>query len=288
MSSGAYVLITAVRDEGATIGITIDSVRTQTRLPAEWVIVDDGSTDKTTAIVATAAAQCGWLRHLQLPHRPERSFSAMVSAIKAGKERLSCVDYEYIGLLDGDLRLERDYFAAVLQHFQEHPRLGLAGGRVVDPDEDAGQLPHNRADVPGAVQLFRRRCYEQVRGYLPIPEGGFDAIACAHARMCGFETQLLPDLVVAHLKPRNASAGGRLRRKWQLGVRDYALGYHPLFELAKCLGRLREPPVVLGAIAWWTGYAGRALARRPRVVPAELVAYLRREQMDRLRAQLRL
>jgi len=46
-----YVLITAARNEEAYIEKTIKSVISQTILPKKWVIVSDGSTDRTDEIV---------------------------------------------------------------------------------------------------------------------------------------------------------------------------------------------------------------------------------------------
>ena len=43
----SYVLVTPARNEEAFIQKTIESVIHQTVLPVKWVIVDDGSTDKT-------------------------------------------------------------------------------------------------------------------------------------------------------------------------------------------------------------------------------------------------
>ena len=59
--------------------------------------------------------------------------------------------------------------------------------------------------------------------------------------MNGYSTRLLTDLVVDHHKPRNVSQGGAVSRKWQMGVRDWALGYDPLFEFIKCAGRILHP-----------------------------------------------
>ena len=42
-----YVVITPVRDEENYIRFTIQSMINQTLRPQEWIIVDDGSTDKT-------------------------------------------------------------------------------------------------------------------------------------------------------------------------------------------------------------------------------------------------
>lgn len=109
-------------------------------------------------------------------------------------------------------------------------------------------------------------------------------MACAMARMQGYRTRLFTDLVVDHLKPRNSSEGGAVRRKWQMGVRDYAAGYHPLFEAVKCLSRVNDSPRLIGAFAWWIGYCTAALWRRARIVNPTVVAFIRREQMARMRA----
>ena len=44
--------------------------------------------------------------------------------------------------------------------------------------------------------------------------------------------------------------------------------------------------MIFGAAAWWLGYCSAVLQRRPRIIPAELVAFLRREQVARLRKLL--
>jgi len=119
-------------------------------------------------------------------------------------------------------------------------------------------------------------------GLLAIPEGGWDALTCARARMIGYETRLLPDLVVDHLKPRNSAEGGLLPRHWQLGVRDYALGCHPVFDAVKCLSRLRHGQVLIAACAWWTGYCCALLRRHQRQIPQELLDFVRSEQRQRL------
>jgi poly-beta-1,6-N-acetyl-D-glucosamine synthase len=278
-----YVLLTPAKNEESTIGITIDSVVRQSLLPIEWVIVSDGSTDRTDSIVGAAARAHSWIRLIQLPIRPSRSFSAVVHAIETGVKTLKSAKYEYLGLLDADVRLAPDYFKLLIERFERRPKLGLAGGMVVDVGTSKGHLPKNTEDVPGAVQLFRRTCFDSLGGLLAIPEGGWDALTCAKARMNGFETRLIPEFVVDHLKPRNVSEGGVIRRKWQLGIRDYALGYHPAFEFVKCIGRTTESPVLVSAVARFAGYCLAMRRRRPLLVPQDLLTFIREEQMRRLR-----
>lgn len=278
-----YVLITPAKNEAAFIGNTIESVINQTVRPAEWVIVSDGSTDLTDEFVRSASALHPWIRLLPLPPRAKRSFAAVVHATEAGIRHLGVKDYEYIGLLDADIRFQPDYFERVLDNFKSSPRLGLAGGVVIDVGLPRSQLPKNRQDVPGAVQFFRRECFEGLNGLLAIPEGGWDSLTCARARMSGFETRLITDLIVDHLKPRNISEGGLLRRTWQLGVRDYAAGYHPLFELFKCAGRAFDHPPIIGSIAWWIGYCCAYIQRRKILLPVDLHHFVKEEQMTRLK-----
>jgi biofilm PGA synthesis N-glycosyltransferase PgaC len=283
MTPADYVLITPVRDEEKFIGQTIASVLAQTILPREWIIVSDGSTDRTNSIVAAAADRHSWIRLIALPPRAGRDFAAVVKNTETGVRSLRCSDYNYLGLLDSDVTFAPGYFAELIRRFEAEPALGLAGGVVIDVGTPRDRVPHNRQDVPGAVQFFRRTCFESLGGLVAIPEGGWDALTCAVARMRGYRTRLMTDLIVDHHKPRNIAHGGHLSRRWQLGVRDFGLGYHPLFEFLKCCGKLHHYPVVLGATAWWLGYCASMLHRRKRHISDELLRYVRQEQLDRLR-----
>ena len=246
---GQYVLVTPTKNEEATIRATIESVVHQTVLPSEWIVVNDGSTDRTEEIVQSASSLYPWIRLLALPPRVQRSFAEVVHATEAGIRSLTKTDYDYIGLLDSDVRFQPDYFQRIIERFESSPKLGLAGGVVIDIGLRKDRLPRNRQDVPGAVQFYRRVCFEALGGLLAIPEGGWDGLTCARARMRGFETKLFTDLIVDHLKPRNVSEGGLMRRTWQMGIRDYAVGYHPLFVFFKCLDRLGQPPMLVGGIS---------------------------------------
>jgi hypothetical protein len=101
--------------------------------------------------------------------------------------------------------------------------------------------------------------------------------------MNGYKTATFPDLVVDHLKPRNVMEGNLFRRNWQLGIREYAMANHPLFEIAKCCGRCFDFPPIVGALARLAGYAWAALTSRKRFLPFDLTNYMRQEQMARLK-----
>ncbi|HVG85617.1 MAG TPA: glycosyltransferase family A protein, partial [Vicinamibacterales bacterium] len=57
-----YLLVSPGRDEADYMRRTLDSVSAQTVLPALWVVVDDGSTDETPAILEEYRAKLPYLR----------------------------------------------------------------------------------------------------------------------------------------------------------------------------------------------------------------------------------
>ncbi len=279
-----YVIITPVRNEERTIGTTIESVAYQTEKPREWVIVSDASTDQTDEIVKVWASRLPFIHYLRLENRPDRIFSSVVFAIEAGLEALRARDYGFIGILDGDIRFAPDYYMQILDRFEQNKKLGLAGGLVLDVIDGKHVIQAQYLkDVAGAVQLFRRECFEALGGLIAIPEGGWDAITCIGARMNGFETRTFEHIVVDHLKPRNSGMGGWLTRKWIMGSRDYALGYHPVFEFFKCCGRMMEYPPVIGSLTWWLSFGYATILGKKRLLPEAVKSQVRKEQMERLR-----
>lgn len=169
-----YVLITPARNEEQNIERAIQCMIDQTHLPLRWVIVNDGSTDSTTAIVRRYLPNHNWIEMVELPVRRDRSFAAKVMSFKAGYERVRHLDYTVIGNLDADLSFEKEYLEFLVEKFSEEPTLGVAGtifkeegGYSSDIDSFEGQT-----HVPGGCQLFRRKCFEQIGGYIPIRAGG--------------------------------------------------------------------------------------------------------------------
>src|SRR5438132_1057039 len=122
-----YVLITPARNEATFIQKVLDAVISQTWLPERWVIVDDGSTDRTAQIVESYAACFSWIELLHRPQHLERSFAGKVHAFNAGLERVQSLDFQVLGNLDADLSFEPDYLQFLLEKFASDPKLGVAG-----------------------------------------------------------------------------------------------------------------------------------------------------------------
>jgi len=279
-----YVLVTPARNEAAFIERTIESVVRQTALPVRWVIVNDGSTDDTAALVRPYLADHPWMMLVELPVRNERHFAAKVYAFNTGQEKVKHLEYEVIGNLDADVSLDADHFEFLLGEFTKDPDLGVAGtvfkelGYSSDTDSFEG---HNH--VPGQCQLFRRRCFEEIGGYRPNKAGGIDWMAVATARMIGWRTRSFREKSFFHHRKLGTAERGVLASSFSYGVKDYYLGGHPLWELFRVTWRMTKRPYVLDGVALGLGYLWALLRRVERPVSRELMQFHRREQMKKLR-----
>ena len=86
--NNSYVLITPARNEEAYIEKTIQSVISQTFLPKKWVIVSDGSIDRTDEIVKKYESKYDFIQLLRREASESRNFISKVYAIWARLKRL--------------------------------------------------------------------------------------------------------------------------------------------------------------------------------------------------------
>ena len=286
--SPTYVLITPARNEAAFIEQTINSVVRQTIRPLKWVIVSDGSTDRTDDLVRNHAARHPWIELVTLTGRTQRHFAGKVAAFNAGYARLEGLRYDVIGNLDGDVSFEDDYFAFLMGKFADNPRLGVAGTPYREERSLHDDRFKSRTHVSGACQLFRRECFEDIGGYRSVASGGVDLIALLSAQAKGWQTWRFAEKICFHHK--NVGSGehaGVCRRLLNHGRKDYLLGSHPAFEILRGAFQMKNPPYVLGGVLMIAGYAWAMMSGAERTMPDDLVAIRQSDQIDRLKQLLR-
>ncbi len=282
-----YVLITPARNEAEFVELTIKSVVAQTVQPVKWVIVSDGSTDGTDDIVRKYGVEHRWIELVRAPERSERHFAGKVHAFNAGYAEIKHLQYDIIGNLDADVSFEdKDYFAFLLSKFAENLTLGVAGTPYRQGNSIHDYRFVNIEDVSGACQLFRRECFEEIGGYLPLKGGGVDHVAFLTARMKGWRTRTFTDKECLHHRKAGTAQRGPLMARFTVGCLDYALGGHPVWELFRAAYQMSKRPYVIGGLIVAIGYVWALVRRIERPISRELVAFRRREQMVRLRKLL--
>lgn len=277
----SYAIVTPVRDEEEFLEETIASVRGQTEAPAAWVIVNDGSTDRTGAIIDRAAQETPWIHAV---HRVDRGYraagSGVMEAFYGGLETLDVDDWDFLVKLDGDLKFASDYFARCLDRFATDPRLGVGGGVIYNRINGELVLErHPRFHVRGATKIYRRDCWDQIGGLYKLP--GWDTLDEVSANMDGWTTLSFDDLHIEQLR-YTGDADGQWRNWVKNGRANHISGYHPVYVLARAAARaLRRPRFVASAGILW-GYFGSPLKGIKRIEDDRLVRYLRSQQMRRL------
>jgi biofilm PGA synthesis N-glycosyltransferase PgaC len=284
----AYVLVTPARNEKDFIELTIKSVVAQTVRPLMWVIVSDRSVDGTDAIVCSYAKRYPFIHFVRNDKPSERNTAAKVHAINLGIKVLGQTEYAYFGNLDADISFGENYFETLLQHFENDNKLGVIGGRIFQIDERGRTLENNASteSVAGAVQFFRRECFDQIGGYQSIVGGMEDGIAEITARYHGWKTRSFTGLPVLHHRELGTVGRSVYRTRFSNGLTEYVVGFSFTYHAIRALTRVFERPYFIGTILVLSGYMWGFLSRRPKVIPYTIVRFIRREQMTKLFALL--
>jgi glycosyltransferase involved in cell wall biosynthesis len=250
------------------------------------VIVSDGSTDATDEIVKRYLPRYAWMELVRMPERRDRSFAAKVQCFNTGYEKVRGEQFDVVGNLDADITMGEDYFQFLLAKFSAARDLGVAGTPFVEGNTGYDYRFTAVEHVSGACQLFRRECFEQVGGYIPVQSGGIDWIAVTTARMKGWQTRTFVERVCHHHRPMGTASAGKLQATFKLGRQDYYLGGHPLWQLFRGCYQMARKPYFVGGLSLLAGYGAGWISRAPRPISAELIRFHRNEQMQRLRKNI--
>jgi glycosyltransferase involved in cell wall biosynthesis len=282
------LIISPVRNEAAHIELVVRSVAAQECRPARWIVIDDGSTDDTLAILRRLEAEVDFLDVAQAPKAaegPVRDRLARAAAPRTFNAGLALAGdisgYTHVMKLDGDIELKPNYFSELMARFAADPKLGLAGGVLDEPLEGGGmrRIKIARNHVHGALKCYSSDCFAAIGG---VQERlGWDTIDETYARMRGFGTVSYTDLVSVHHRPLG-SADGTVRGHARHGTCAY-IAHHPLswVTLRALRVGMRRPAVLSGA-AFVYGYLRAAAQRVERVPDPEYRRFTRREMRRRM------
>jgi glycosyltransferase involved in cell wall biosynthesis len=274
-----YLAITPAYNEESFLPGLISAIAAQTEAPAKWIIIDDGSSDRTASLIDEAAAQYKWITPVHLPRRVERAPGGE-SVVMRQLELHQWREFSHVFRVDADITLDQSYVAALLDRFAQDPLLGIASGMLYEPSNGSWlPNPEPAFQATGNCRIYSSKCLEAIGG---IESGlGWDTIDVTSALMKGFHTRNFRDLAIYHHRPMQ-TANGRRRGRLNMGEAAYNAGYSPFFMAARSLRHAFQAPKMMGGALMMLGYVRCWYRRQPVLASRELVRFVRREQLKRL------
>ncbi len=264
--------------------LTLDSVVGQSVTPTSWVIVDDGSTDDTPAILAEYAAKHPWITVVTKPDRGHRAVGpGVIEAFYYGLDQVEWSGFDYICKLDLDLDLPTGYFEGLMARMEANPRIGSCSGKPYF--KSGGRMVSEKCGDEmsvGMTKFYRTACFQEIGGF--VREVMWDAIDCHKSRQLGWIACSWDDeeLRFEHLRPMGSSQKSVFTGRARHGFGQYYMGSSFWFFTASCIFRMAHPPYILGGLASWWGYVRAALQGVDRHDDAELRDMIRGYQTKAL------
>jgi poly-beta-1,6-N-acetyl-D-glucosamine synthase len=287
VSNRKYVLISPCRDEAEYMRRTLESVLAQSILPALWVVVDDGSTDDTSAILESYRSRMPYLKVVRRADRGRRSVGpGVIEAFYTGLETVALEEFDYLCKLDLDLDLPPRYFELLMERMDSNSRLGTTSGKpyFIAPGNAklVAEVCGGEMSV-GMTKFYRVQCFREIGGF--VRQVMWDGIDCHRCRMLGWVAESVDDeaLRFIHLRPMGSSQKGIWTGRVRSGYGQYFMGTAPAYFLACTIFRLPKHPILVGSIAMLWGYASSALRGVARYDDLEFRKFLRRYQYACLR-----
>jgi glycosyltransferase involved in cell wall biosynthesis len=229
-------IIVATRNRARAIAGCLDSIVAAlayaTPLDAEIIVVDNGSTDDTGAVVTGWASACTF--PVQLLSEPKAGLS------RAHNRALRAARGDLLAFTDDDCRLCKEYFEQLLCHDAGDTGLVLRGGRIELGDATDLPLTINTAptlmrwslrnnsaryrsicgQISGCNMTMRRALvdrlgpFDENLGSGSFIGAGADADYALRAYLVGATIEYVPDMTVFHYHGRKTKAAGKalLRR----------------------------------------------------------------------------
>lgn len=282
---GNYAIITPLKNEADHLLQTIMSVCSQSQLPALWVIVDDGSTDKSREILNQHTAALSWVRVIDAPLISKTDYSSrVIDLFNYGRNNLS-IKPQFVCKMDGDVSFGKDFFKHILEHFDQNPKLAIASGHLhnngIPEIIDLDQVVCTR----GATKVYRTSFLDEIGGLISYQ--GWDTLDNVAARAKGWQVVIVNE-PFEHLKEEGIRVGNTIFRHIRNGYYNGSLPFYFPYFLIKIIVKIADRPVFLSSLFMLWGYLKARINRVRSPYPEYVIQQLRKEQKSYLMKKIKM
>jgi len=264
------LIVTPARNEEDMLPDLAKDIINQSVKPVIWVIVDDGSNDKTWSIIEDLEKELPWIRGIRLDLIQESGYAheRYAEVVRKGFNyaielcRKHNSDYDFLVVVDADVRLENEYLEKVIEAFSSNWRLGIASGFVYEKGDSSKELNESNAEPRGCALAFRKECYEMIGGF----QGHTNSLLKAQNR--NWHTEKIRSTRIFH---RRKSWSGK-KYFSTAGKSAYFLNYHPINAFLTGIYYVTKVSPRKG-VSYLMGYFESFILRKKKIEDEEIKEY---------------
>jgi glycosyltransferase involved in cell wall biosynthesis len=280
-----YLLVTPVKNEEHSLPNLISSVTKQSIKPVIWVIVNDGSTDNTEAIINQAKKRHNWIHTITLPEtQRDIGFHYTVVCQRGFEEAINYaqnnnIKYTYIALLDADMNLENNYFEYLIHQMDTESKLGITSGWILSKVNEKYVAENQNTNQPsGGARIWKSQCFSETKGYETVMSP--DSVSNARAILGGWQIKRFKE-VRAFQSRETSSAEGLWKGYTRNGEHAYHLHFHFISTIGKAFNYAIHGEIQRGA-AYFYGYTKACFNRTRRISDSDLIQFFKTKSLKAL------
>lgn len=199
-----FLIIIPAHNEEQNLSFTLDSLQQQSNKDFKVVVVNDGSTDRTSEVIRKYTETDSRFETINLQKSEHQPGSKVVHAFKKGLQTQPIDQFDIICKFDADIILPENYLEIVGDTFADDPKYGLVGGLLYV--EKGGSWVYegnsNKHHVRGPMKAYRKECFVQMGGLRETL--GWDNIDSILLEHLGWKEIVVPELHVKLIKVKGA------------------------------------------------------------------------------------
>jgi len=274
-----YIIITPCKNEEKNLPVLVRSLAKQSVTPGLWIILNDGSTDRTPEIIHDAKNKYKWIENIYLKKGSRDLTIHITEVINTGLNfaKNFCeyhdLRYDFIVFLDADMVIEdAEFFEKLIIEFDKDENLGIASGNIHYIDI-SGNLynPPSRSDTISGGEMMCRREYIEEIGGVPVSYA-WDSVMRVKAILNGWKIKRFNGINIIHTRYTGSWEG--LKKGYYIkGTSEYYLDMNPFIVFAKGLIYCLKKPYFLLGFAFLLGYFNSWIRRKEKTTDQEIRKY---------------